>query len=389
VEKESPTGLPGWVIRIGGILAAFLFLYLVRSILPPFIIGGAIAYVLSPVVDRIELRWSVPRGIAIAGLYATLLVPVVVLAVLLGPRFLEETRQLLFRTPTLLTRLIQDFFGLGPYSVFGTSTDARQISVDLIDSLRGTFGTPTQAIHFISAIAEFTLALFLSLVTSIYCLIDSERIGRVLLALFPAEQRGPVARASAEIHRTLARYLRRQGVLIAFVATITFIGLDLVFQVPYAVPVAVATGFLEVVPFLGPFVAATIAGIIAFSQGGVSLMVGVIIFYFVVRQIEDQIVMPVVLGHAVKLHPLVVIFAVLAGGALFGILGTLAAVPVAASIKVLLDYWPLIRGSPATPVERLLEGADKPDETNGSPGPGAPAPRPTHADLQAEGQRKP
>jgi predicted PurR-regulated permease PerM len=118
----------------------------------------------------------------------------------------------------------------------------------------------------------------------------------------------------------------------------------------YALPIAVVTGLVEIVPFVGPVVAGTIAALFALSQGGVNLVVGVVVFYVVLRQVEDQIVSPVVLGDAVELHPLVVIFAVLAGGALFGILGTLAAIPIAASIKVIIDYAPKLM-SPLTPAQ--------------------------------------
>ena len=169
----------------------------------------------------------------------------------------------------------------------------------------------------------------------------------------PPNRRPEVFEVSDQIHRTLARYFRRLMVLVALVATATFLGLDFIYHLHFALPLAVATGFLEVVPFLGPVVAATIAALVALSQGGVALAIWVIVFYTVIRQLEDQIVSPVVLGNAVELHPLFVIFAVLAGGALFGILGTLAAIPVAASIKVIVDYAPKLIAGPFIPVKPL------------------------------------
>jgi predicted PurR-regulated permease PerM len=162
----------------------------------------------------------------------------------------------------------------------------------------------------------------------------------------PRERRNEVRNVSFEIHQTLGRFLRRQLVLVALVAVATFLGLEFIFHLRYALPLAVATGLVEIIPFIGPVLAGSVAAIIAISQGGTSLMLGVIVFYFVVRQIEDQIVAPVVLGRAVELHPLIVIFSVLAGGVLFGVLGTLAAVPFAASIKVILEYWPKLTAPP-------------------------------------------
>jgi predicted PurR-regulated permease PerM len=344
-----------------GVAAGLIFLYLVRSILPPFLIGATIAYVLAPTVARIQERWAMPRGVAIALLYVALLGPFVVLLIALGPRLFVETRELIGRTPFLLTRLIEQTFGLGPYSIFGTSVGSAQVSQDLIDLIRGSLGTPTIALRLAAGVVDFAANAILALIVSIYLLADSASVNRLVFRLVPVRQRDDVEAASEAIHRTLARYLSRELMLVAFVATVTFIGLELLFHLRFSLVLAVFTGFVEIVPFLGPVTAAVLAALIAVSQGGVQLATEVIVFYVVLRQVEDQIVMPIVLGRAVSLHPLIVLFAVLAGGALFGVLGTLIAVPVAASVKVIVDYWPRLRPAPAPPVI--------PDDEDGVPGP--------------------
>ena len=357
-EPESRSAIPpwlGWLLTLGAIL---LFLYLVRSILAPFVIGGLAAYVLSPVADRFQERWRLSRAVAAALLYLLVLIPIVSLAVLFGPRLLEETRLLIIRAPELLTGLIADLFGPGPYALLGGTVDSAQISRDAIDSLRGAIGTAGQALRFAVVIAELALNVFLALIVSVYLLVDSQRVTQMLIGLVPRDRRARVAEVSAEVHRTLARYLRRLGLLMALVTTVIFLGLELIFHLRYALPVAVATGVLEIVPFIGPVAAGSIAAMIAVTQGGSSLAVGVIVFYFVVRQIQDQLVGPIVLGHAVQLHPVIIIFAVLAGGTLFGILGTLAAVPAAAAIKVILDYWPQLFPSADSPTEPSPDLAD-------------------------------
>ncbi|MGH2461053.1 MAG: AI-2E family transporter, partial [Chloroflexota bacterium] len=174
---------------------------------------------------------------------------------------------------------------------------------------------------------------------SIYLLLDSERFTHLFFRVVPPERRLEVREVSEEIHRTLARFLRGEAFLVGLVSAASFLGLEFVFHLRFALPLAVATGLFEIVPILGPIAAGTIAAAIAISQGGPGLAIGVIVFYIIIRQIEDQIVMPFVVGRAVELHPLVVLFAVLAGGALLGFLGTLLAVPIAASIKVMLSVW--------------------------------------------------
>jgi predicted PurR-regulated permease PerM len=344
--KNSSLTPPRWVVVWTGVAALIVFVYLIRSVLPPFLVGAVAAYIFSPVVESIQNRWRLPRWAALVILYVALLGPFIVVAIFFGPRFVEETRLLVIRGPFIVTRLIEQIFGVGPYSGFGAATDSRQLANDIVAGIRDTLGTPSTALHLVSSIAEFALNAFLSLIVSIYLLADSGNVEDAILRFVPRERRNEVRNVSLEIHQTLARYLRRQLVLVAWVSVATFLGLEFIFHLRYALPLAVATGLVEIIPFIGPVLAGTIAAIIAISQGGTSLMLGVIVFYFVLRQIEDQIVSPVVLGRAVELHPLIVIFSVLAGGALFGVLGTLAAVPFAASIKVLLEYWPKLTAPP-------------------------------------------
>jgi predicted PurR-regulated permease PerM len=119
---------------------------------------------------------------------------------------------------------------------------------------------------------------------------------------------------------------------------VSFLILQFVFQVPYALPLGILTGFLEILPLLGPAIAAVLAAGVALAAHGPGAALSVIVAYTVLRQLEDQVVMPFVVGRAVELHPVVTIFAVLAGGAMAGPLGMLLAVPAAAAIKVVLDF---------------------------------------------------
>lgn len=360
VDEKKQTSIvdslssPPW-LRWGAAAIALIFLYLVRGILPPFLIGAGIAYLLGPAIESAERRWSMPRAVAVVLFYLLFLGPPILAFIIFGARFFHETRELLGHLPGIVTNLIVQAFGPGPYYLGGPPVYPNQIAVDLVDSLRGTVGTPSQAIHVASRFVEFLLATFLSLVVSVYFLIDSNRITRLLIGLVPPRNRGQVVEVSEEVHRTLARYLRGELFLIGLVAGVSFIGLGLGFHLHYALPVAVVTGIVEIVPFIGPVVAASIAALIALSQGGIALATGVIIFYIILRQIEDQIVMPVVVGRAVELHPLVVLFAVLAGGALAGVIGTLLAVPIAAAIKVVLQAW--LSFSADTNVESVPESS--------------------------------
>jgi len=109
-----------------------------------------------------------------------------------------------------------------------------------------------------------------------------------------------------------------------------------ILHVRYALALGILSGMLEIIPLVGPIVAAALAGTVTFATHGTDTTIVVLVVYVVVRQIEDQVVMPLVIGRAVHLHPVITIFAVLVGLSTWGILGGLLGVPVAAALNVTL-----------------------------------------------------
>jgi predicted PurR-regulated permease PerM len=216
-----------------------------------------------------------------------------------------------------------------------TSQDlARRLDIALRDEL----GTPNQAIQAVRVGFELILDLILVVLGLAYMLIDGNNFFRYMLRFVPPEHRPRVESLSGEIHRVFGRYLRGQLVLIVLMSIVTFVALEWGFHLPYALWLGILTGLLEVVPLIGPISAATLACTIGFVQGGPNEAIGLAITYFVLREVEDQLVMPVVVGRAVNVHPLVTIFAVLVGEKVAGVLGMILAVPVAAATKVVLDH---------------------------------------------------
>src|SRR5205807_1690030 len=162
----------------------------------------------------------------------------------------------------------------------------------------------------------------------------------------------PTIRSIAEqSHPVMLSYVRGLFIVVAYASYVTWIGVGVIFHWPNAVLLAIMTGILELIPVLGPILSATILAIIAVDQGSVWVAIGFAIFALVLRLSIDQLIGPLVLGRAVRLHPVVVIFAFFAGGVLFGALGVLLAIPVAAVIKIALrnHYEPGDATSPPAP----------------------------------------
>jgi predicted PurR-regulated permease PerM len=146
-----------------------------------------------------------------------------------------------------------------------------------------------------------------------------------------------------ETNVMLGRYIRGQLFLVLLMSTVTTIGLTIL-GVPYSVLLGVMTGLLETIPFVGPITAGAIACLVALGHpnpfGWSQLVyVGVVaIMYTVLRHAEDYLVIPAIIGRAVRLHPAIVIFSLLSGGAVFGLLGIFLAVPFAATMRLVLIY---------------------------------------------------
>jgi predicted PurR-regulated permease PerM len=322
-----------WLVLI---LAALL-LYLARRILPPFIIAGVIAYVLSPLVDLLAAR-GVPHRAAAVVVFLAFLTPLIVAGALLRPVLRTETRELLANGPQLIENVLVQATGGQPIEVFGARVAPRTVAVQITDSVRAALGRPSDAFHAAEQALDVVLNVLLTLLAILYFLMDGRRLGHYILRFIPLEQRAHVAIVAPRIHHTLGRYLGGQAMLVALMATVTFLVLQFVFHLRFALALAIATGFLEVIPVLGPITAGAIACLVALGQDGVTQALWVALAYLILRQAEDQLIMPQVVGRVVHLHPLVTIFAVLAGSAIAGVLGMVLAVPAAASVKVIIDY---------------------------------------------------
>ncbi len=343
-------------------------LWVARGVLPPFIVAGILAYVLSPLVDELADRTRIRRPIVALGVFIGVLLIFGGLAWIAGARLNSELRALEREGPSIIESVVDRLTGGQSIDLFGQNLTSRDLGRRLDVALRDELGTPSQAIQAISVGFSVLFGVILVFLSLAYLLIDGHNFFLYLLRFVPTEHRQHAMRLSSEIHHVLGRYLRGQLALIMLMSVVTFSILEWGFRLPYAAWVGMLTGILEIIPLIGPISAGAIACTIGFAQGGPSEAAALAITYFVLRQVEDQLVMPIVVGRAVHVHPLVTIFAVLTGEKIGGVLGMILAVPIAAVIKVVLDYaypsgsvGPRIElpNEPAPPTERVPEVATR------------------------------
>jgi predicted PurR-regulated permease PerM len=328
------TSVSKWV----ALAALGVLLWVARGVLPPFIVAGILAYILSPLVDELAARSRIRRAWVALGVFACVLVIIAAAVALLGSRLNAELRDIGREGPSIIESVVVDLTGGQNLEIFGQTVNSHDLGRRLDIAIRDELGTPTQAIQAVRVGFELILDVLLVVISFAYLLVDSRNLFRYLLRFVPPEHRARVEYLSAEIHRVLGRYLRGQVVLIVLMSSVTFVVLEWGFRLPYALWIGILTGVLEVIPLIGPIAAGTIACTIGFAQGGANEAAALAITYAVLRQVEDQLVMPLVVGRAVHVHPLVTIFAVLTGEKIAGVLGMILAVPIAAAVKVVLDY---------------------------------------------------
>ena len=339
VEGEAPADEPGVVAQPGASLwwllgAAALIFWLARPILGPFVIGAVLAYAFSPLVASAERRTGLPRLVIVVLGYVVALTGLGILGWAITGRLVEEFHLLAASGPDSLAAILRGLLGAESVVIGGTTVTVQQISEQIQSAIAGMLSSPGSAIEIVKGVGDLTLNAVLVIIVTFYLLVDGQRFLDRTVRILPLHRRARTTRLLGHIHDVLGRFLRGQLLLIALVAIVVYVILGPVLHLRYALAIAILTGVLEVIPLIGPVVAAAIAASDAFVQGGTQTALLVIVIYAVVRQVEDQVVMPVVIGRAVHLHPVVTIFAVLVGLSTYGVLGGLLGVPAAAAVNV-------------------------------------------------------
>jgi predicted PurR-regulated permease PerM len=321
-------------------IAALYIVYRAGDIVRPFVWAGVLAYVLLPVVALLERRLSLPRTVAAAIVFLGLLAAIIGGSRVLIPLAIDQVRELQRTLPTLLANAqntlaeTADQVGLG-------DLDALIVNIAGLGDVSQVVAR--SAVPFIVGLGHFLLELLVFLIATFFLLRDAPRLFQWFRRILPASQRNELVPLLAQVNTLLGRYVRGQMFLIGVMSTATFVGLSIL-QVPFALLLALMTGVLEVIPIVGPITAGAIACLVALGHPapwGLSQILYVVIvaaMYTVLRHSEDYFVIPLVIGRIVKLHPAVVIFSLLTGGALYGLLGVLIAVPVAATLRLVLIY---------------------------------------------------
>ena len=356
--------IPRW-IQLVGLPILLLLLWVVagaaRHVVFLFLVAGLIAFLLNPIVRTLTRVW-IPRGFGVALVYLTFVAILLAAAIAIGTVVVDQTKSGANR--------VNDYFtvehGRGPARETHADRDVDRFQVwlnthrlggikiqkqghDLVQRIadKDVSNYTRQVIDFVEGAAistiKFLFSLVLVLVVSIYMLLDMPRLARAVDRRFPPHP-GSLPLLT-RIERSLASYVRGQFLLSLIIGTSAGLGLWLLGTlgwVPgmdkYAVLFGAWVAVTELIPYLGPWLGAVPPFIYALVVHPVSaLWVGLL--FLAIHQIEGHIVVPNVMGSALRLHPLLVIFGLLAGGEIYGLPGALVALPLLAAGRATWEFF--------------------------------------------------
>ena len=331
-----------WMLLLAIFLPALL-LYLLAPILTPFMIAIVLAYISDPLVDRLEAR-RFSRTLAVITVFVSLTSLALLALLVLVPMIERQIDIFAMKLPNYI-HLFQTRLLPAVYQLLGID-QADSNLLDLKASLKSYWGSASgftqQALSSVTrsglAFAGLMANLLLIPVVTFYLLRDWDILVARINELVPRRSQAVVTRLARESDDVLGAFLRGQMLVMLALAAIYSIGLSVV-GLDLAVLIGMSAGMISFVPYLGFIVGILFAGIAAVVQFQDVMHLAYIAAVFGVGQaIEGMLLTPLLVGDRIGLHPVAVIFAILAGGQLFGFIGVLLALPVAAVIAVMLRY---------------------------------------------------
>jgi len=331
-----------WFWLVAFVVAAGL-LYLLAPILLPFVAGALLAYLGDPLVDRLE-SWKISRTLSVVVVFFALFLVLLPILLYLVPLLESQIKTLISKTPGYidwvmvnLEPTLQETFGINIPSL--EIEQLKNSFKEQFSNAGGFFkGLLRTVTHSGFVVAGWAANLFLIPVITFYLLRDWDRLVDYIHDLLPRDIEPTVSLLTKESDEVLGAFLRGQMLVMLALGTIYSIGLKLV-GLELSLLIGMLAGLLSFIPYMGLIVGIIVAGIAVMlqTQDPTNLLwVGAV--FIVAQMIEGTILTPLLVGDRIGLHPVSVIFAVLAGGQLFGFFGILLALPVFAILAVVMRH---------------------------------------------------
>jgi predicted PurR-regulated permease PerM len=329
-----------WVfISIGFIGLIWLF----QPILTPFIVGFAVAYLLNPIIAKLE-KLKIPRWISAFTFVGLFFIAIIVGLAFAIPHLFREVASFIKILPVMIAHLqdwiavkfpmieiprtLDDLQGYDPSILTDKAGSVFEISKNLLGNI---FKSGMALIGFVSF-------LFLMPIIAFYLLIDWPRVNQKIQNLIPKKNEARIKKILKEIDTSLAGFIRGQLIVATLLGLFYAIALSLL-GLEYGFMVGVLSGILSIIPYVGSaFGLVASVGLAFYQFGGWEYPVSALAIFVAGQMVEGNYLTPKLVGESVGLHPIWIIFALMAGGSILGLLGMVIAIPVAAIVAVLVRH---------------------------------------------------
>jgi predicted PurR-regulated permease PerM len=342
---DAPNRAVRWRFWLAAAVVFLLLLWLLNDILLPFVVGMAVAYFLDPVVSRLQ-RLGLSRTLATTAVTIFAVLLAVGLAMAILPPLFGEMQSLISSTPQYIvqaaTRLqpliepLRQRLGMPSLSLQDLQSDATQWAGQAL-AIAGSVASGLAQKGF--ALINLLALVFLTPVVTFYLLRDWEKVVAAIDRALPLDHADTIRQLARQCNAAIAGYVRGQALVCIALGSIYAIGLMLV-GLQFGLIIGLIAGAISFIPFVGTFVGAVLSLGMALAQFPPDWMgvVKVGLVFLFGQTMEGNVLSPKLVGDRVGLHPVWIMFALLAGGSLFGFVGVLLAVPTAAVIGVLVRF---------------------------------------------------
>ncbi len=307
-------------------------------VLPPIIIAAVVTYVLNPVVGWLERR-GMRRGLGVTIVFLGFLAAIYTMFALLIPVISRQLTSLLDQVPTYTQKITAEFNDFASRRGSSLRLEAPDDLASLIEENRTTIFAFLGGVRSVAGqVLHIVVMLLIGIVLSIYLLLDLPKIRKGLVKAIPPDYRDDVVELGQKVGTALGGFFRGQLLVALFVGVASATLLTYPVRLPFAVVIGLLAGVFNLIPLIGPFLAGVPAIIVGLLSDEPIKALWASIALLVVQQVDNHIISPNVMGRTVKLHPITVMLALLAGGTIAGIPGMLIVIPAVASIKIVAAH---------------------------------------------------
>jgi predicted PurR-regulated permease PerM len=322
------------ILTAVAIFAALYFIYLIRNVLWLLFIAVFLAVALAPLVEAL-VRLKIRRGLAIVLTYLGLIGIVFGVGLLVVPPIVNGVNDFTGNVPGYVRDLRNS-------KTFRKYDNKYKITPKLEEQAKKL---PTHISDAVSGLRSVTVGVFGALVQLVTILVmaffllkDGNRIMGFIFRELGPERGARFQKIGEDVYRAVGGYVAGNVLISVIAGTLSYIVMKIL-GIPFAVPLAVLVALFDLIPLVGSTIAGAVVGVVAAVVGFPGKLIAWVIFLIVYQQFENNVLQPVIYRRTVAIHPLIVIVAVLIGGSLLGVLGALLAIPIAASVQIIVKEW--------------------------------------------------